>query len=201
MEHPPKTTITQLLLELQGGDRTRYNELFPLVYEELRALAHRQRQQWHGHNTVNTTALVHEAYEKLVDHARVDWESRAHFFAVAAKAMGYILLDYAKRRRAQKRGGDQQRVSFDERMGAEGKMPFSDEAADMLVALGEALKKLEKVNERQSRVVECRFFGSMTIKETAAALGISVATVNRDWEKAQAWLYREMSKATQGAAD
>lgn len=186
-----QTTITQLLVELQGGDPSKFNELFPLVYDELHALAQRQRRRG-AQQTINTTALVHEAYLKMVGQVDVNWESRAHFFAIAAKAMRYILLDYAKRQQAQKRGGGQPHVSLSEQqMG----LVLEEQPADNLIALDEALKKLEQRNERRSQVVVCRFFGNMTIKETAAALGVSVATVNRDWDIAQAWLFKEVEAA------
>ncbi len=122
----------------------------------------------------------------------------AHFFGVAARAMRQILIDYARKRKAQKRGGDVSKVSFDEMKLIEGKIRLSDERADALVALDEALKQLEKISERQSRIVECRFFGGLTIEETAAALGISTATVKRGWNLAQVWLYQEMQRALSG---
>ncbi|HMB92355.1 MAG TPA: sigma-70 family RNA polymerase sigma factor, partial [Rhodothermales bacterium] len=193
MSSSPQVTVTQLLAELRDGHQSYFNELLPLVYDELHVLAHQQRRRWHGDYTVNTTALVHEAYLKLVDQTTADYKSRAHFYAVAAQAMRYILIDYAKKRRAQKRGGDVPKVSFDEMKGLLGEtIKLSDERVEMLVILDEALEHLAQVDERLSRIVECRFFGEMTIKETADALDISTATVKRSWTTAQAWLYREI---------
>ncbi len=196
MAHPDPATVTQLLEAACGGDRAAIDQLFPLVYDELRMRAHRQRQHWHGANTLNTTALVHEAYIKLVDQGRAQWTSRVHFFSIAAKAMRNILIDYARRQQAQKRGGGQQKLSLEE-MQEVGKEPLvlTEERAESLLALEEALSRLEKISEREGRVVECRFFGGMTIKETAEALGISPATVGREWTTAQAWLYQEMHRA------
>ena len=195
MEPASQAEITRLLEALQQGDRTALDTLLPLVYEELRVLAHRQRQRRQGNDTLNTTALVHEAYLKLVDQSRANWEGRAHFFATAARAMRHILMNYARDRRAQKRGGDRPKLSLDE-LGQrlDGEVAASDENADVLLALDAALKELEQVNERQSRIVECRFFGGMSIEETAAALGISTATVSRGWALAQVRLYQHVQR-------
>ena len=140
MAHPDPATVTQLLEAACGGDRAAIDQLFPLVYDELRMRAHRQRQHWHGANTLNTTALVHEAYIKLVDQGRAQWTSRVHFFSIAAKAMRHILVDYARRQQAQKRGGGQQKLSLQEMQEA-GKEPLvlTDERAEALLALEEAL--------------------------------------------------------------
>ena len=194
MASSSQESVTRLLAAMREGDPNAANALFPLVYDELRALAHRKRQGWHGDETLNTTALVHEAYLKLIGQPEAAWESRSHFFAVAAKAMRHILITYAERRQRQKRGGDQQKVSLDELealMGNKG-LAFSEERTETLLVLDEALQRLERHSERQGRIVECRFFGGMTIQETAAALRISPATVKRGWMMAQAWLYREI---------
>ncbi len=185
---PVQTTVTRLLGELQGGNRDVLDELFSLVYNELHELAREQRVDWHGDYTLNTTALVHEAYLKLVGQAQTEWENRAHFLSVAAKAMRHILVDYARRCRAEKRGGDAQKLSLEE------VVVLTEERAEALVALEEALDRLAQVNEREAQVVECRFFGGMTIAETAAVLGVSPMTVKRDWAMAQAWLLVEMQK-------
>ena len=186
MADPPSAaTVTVLLEQAHAGDPTALDRVFPLVYDQLHQLAHRHRFHWRGDYTLNTTGLVHEAYLKLVDYD-LDWEGRSHFLAVAARAIRQILLDYAKHRRAKKRGGDAPKVSLDEAFG------LSDQQADELVDLDEALARLAAFSPRQSQVVECRFFGGLTIDETAMALGLSVATVNRDWRLAQAWLYREL---------
>jgi RNA polymerase sigma factor (TIGR02999 family) len=200
MEHvSQQDDVTRLLDALQHGDRAALDRLVPLVYEELRALAHGQRQRWQGDHTLDTTALVHEAYLKLVDQSRVSWESRAHFLATAAKAMRHILINYARDRRAQKRGGDQPKLSLEELSeGMEGTAVLSDDRAELLIALDAALTKLEHVNERQSRIVECRFFGGLTIEETAAALGISTASVSRGWALAQVRLFQDVQRELEG---
>lgn len=198
MEQLVQAEVTPLLEALARGDDTALDGLFPLVYQELRAVAHRQRRRVQGDDTLNTTALVHETYLKLVDHSRVNWESRAHFFATAAKAMRHILINYARDRRAQKRGGDRPQLSLEELSERrEGELAPSDDNADLLLALETALEKLEQVSARQSRIVECRYFGGMTVEETAAALGISTATVSRGWALAQVRLYQDMQRDLQ----
>jgi len=200
MEHvSQQDEVTRLLDALQHGDRAALDRLVPLVYDELRGLAHGQRQRWQGDHTLDTTALVHEAYLKLVDQSRASWESRAHFLATAAKAMRHILINYARDRRAQKRGGDQPKLSLEELSeGLGGTAVLSDDRAELLIALDAALTKLEQVNERQSRIVECRFFGGLTIEETAAALGISTASVSRGWALAQVRLFQDVQRELEG---
>lgn len=185
-------TITGLLQAIQRGERDALDTLFPLVYDELLVLAHRQRLSWHGDFTLNTTAVVHEAYLKLVDQKRLPAESRTHFFAVAAKAMRHILSNYARDRNALKRGGTVQHVDLKAQHDLATQLAFSEDQIDTLTALENALQRLEQIAERQSRVVECRFFGGMSVEETATALDISVRTVKRDWSFARAWLRREM---------
>ena len=199
MEHASHEEVTRLLEALQRGDGGALDALFPLVYEELRGVARRQRQRWQGDHTLDTTALVHEAYLKLVDQSQASWESRAHFLATAAKAMRHILINYARDRRTKKRGGDQPKLSLEE-LGEQlqGVAEFSADNADLLIALDAALKKLEQVNERQSRIVECRFFGGLTIEETAAALGISTASVSRGWALAQVRLFTDVQRELEG---
>ena len=185
----PQESVTQLLVAAREGNKNALNDLFPLVYEELRKLAHENRQGWYGDYTLNSTALVHEAYLKLADQSQLDLNSRAHFFAVAAKAMRHILINYAEARRTKKRGGDVEKLSLEEEKAMlEDVVVMSDDQADEIVALGEALKKLEATHPRQAQIVDCKFFGRMTNKETAGVLGISEATVKRDWLIAQAWL-------------
>jgi len=175
--------VTELIVGLQDGDPLAWDRLLPLVYDELRRIARRQLRRQRGDHTLNTTALVHEAYLKLVDPARVPYASRAHFFAVASRAMRHVLIDYARKHATAKRGGEWQRVPLDE-------LEISVEArADTLLALDEALTHLTQLNERLGRVVECRFFGGLTEAETAEALSITERTVRRDWVKARAWLY------------
>lgn len=196
MEDGAQTTVTRLLGELQTDNRDALRELFPIVYQELLELAHRQRRRWHGDYTLGTTALVHEAYLKLVDQEQVVAETRVHFFALAAKAMRHILCNYARARQTEKRGGQVKKVSLEEGAELPGPVPlFSEEQAGRLAALDVVLQRMAQVNPRRSQVVECRFFGGMTVEDTAAALGISPRTVKRDWAVAQAWLHREMSEA------
>jgi RNA polymerase sigma factor (TIGR02999 family) len=188
----PDATVTRLLHELEGGNHAASGELFALVYEELRLLAHRQRQGWYGDRTLGTTALVHEAYLKLVGGQSIAARSRAHFLAIAAKAMRHILTDYARGRRRHKRGGDLQPVPLDVLDALPGGLVLSDEQVDTLAALATALDGLEKESSRLLEVVDCRFFGGLSIADTAAVLGTSPATVKRDWTLARAWLYRAM---------
>jgi RNA polymerase sigma factor (TIGR02999 family) len=174
--------VTLILQAVREGDVRAADELFRIVYDKLHGIAAAQRFRWGGNETLNTTALVHEAYLKLVDQRQVDWASRAHFFSVAARAMRQILINYAKRQLAAKRGGGASHL------------PLSDaqlvapEAAEELVALDEALQELASVHERSSQVVECRFFGGLGITETADTLAVSRSTVERDWTFASAWL-------------
>jgi RNA polymerase sigma factor (TIGR02999 family) len=187
-----ETIVNRLLGELRAGHRQALHDLLPLIYDELRALARAQRRRWHGNDTLDTTALVHEAYLKLVDQTAVDASSRAHFLALAAKAMRHLLCNYARDRGRQKRGGGVQPVSLDAIEMLPAKVTFSMEQADALAALDAALERLERLDARQVAVVECRFFGAMSVEETAAALEISPATVKRVWTLTRAWLYREM---------
>lgn len=179
--------ITALLEAHAFGDPDALDELFPLVYEELRRMASRRMQEERSGHTLQTTALVHEAYMELVDLDDVDWQDRRHFFAVAARVMRNVLVDYAVKRNAQKRGGDRDRVPLEEQDGA------VSVALDNVLAVHQALDRLETIDERQVRVVECRFFAGLTIEETANVLGISTATVGRDWRIARAWLNRELT--------
>ncbi|MGI8617568.1 MAG: ECF-type sigma factor [Gemmatimonadaceae bacterium] len=192
MDPSAEDSITGLLRAVDRGDRAALDSLFPLVYDELSRLAHHQRRTWHGDLTLNTTALVHEAYLKLVDQKRLPAESRTHFFAVAAKAMRHILCNYARDRHRQKRGGDARHVSLGPTHDLAAQIAITDEHAATLDALDAALKRLEQVAERQARVVECRFFGGLSVEDTATALGISPRTAKRDWTFARAWLRREM---------
>lgn len=186
-------SVARLLDDLRHGRREALDELFPLVYDELRELAHRQRAAWQGDDTLNTTALVHEAYLKLVDQRRATWESQAHFLATAARAIRHVLINYARDRRAQKRGGGWERVSLDEHYLPAGTDAAAPSWEDRVVALDEALQRLASRSERQSRIVECRFFGGMTVEQTAHAIGVSVPTVTRSWTVARAWLHRELN--------
>ena len=185
-------TITGLLRAGERGDREALNTLFPLVYDELRNLARQQRRRWHGDITLDTTALVHEVYLKLAGQEEPRTQGRAHFCAVAAKAMRHILCNYARDRSRKKRGGGVQHLRLEPGHELAGQLQLSDDRTDRLVALDKALQTLEGIAERQARVVECRFFGGMSLEDTAAVLGVSPRTVNRDWMFARAWLQREM---------
>ena len=180
--------ITQLLGEVSEGNKNAVDALMPLVYSGLQQIAQRHLRGERANHTLNTTALVHEAYMKLVDQSRVTWQNRAHFYDISSQALSRILINYAESRNAQKRGGGQPIATFNEEA-------YQKEArADDLLALDEALTRLEKLNERQSRIVEFRFFGGLTQEEIAEALGVSVATVRLDWRMARAWLSRELSQ-------
>src|SRR5690606_5968721 len=183
----PSENITALLSAVREGDRAALDALFPLLYDELHRLAGSQRRQWHGNYTLNTTALVHEAYLKLFQQEDVHLRDRAHFFAMAAKAMRHILINYARDQRAKKRGGAHEHVSLSDAQN-EALGPMSEEAMHELLALDDALQELEKLSPRQSQVVECRFFAGLSVEETAEALGTSTATVKRDWRLASTWL-------------
>jgi RNA polymerase sigma factor (TIGR02999 family) len=185
MNTPP--TVTHLLALASAGDETALDRAFPLIYNELRGVARRQLRRKSEGYTLTSVALVHEAYIRLVDQTRVQWRDRAHFLAVAAMAMRRILIDGARRRRAVRRGGDARRVTLDMI-----DVATPDEHADLLLALDSALSRLAALDERQARVVECRFFGGLTEEETAAALGIGLRTAKRDWAKARSWLYLEL---------
>lgn len=171
--------VTDLLERLGQGDRDAFDELFPLVYRELDRLARIQRRRWNGNETLNTTGLLHEAYLKLAGQDTPQWKDRAHFLAVASRAMRQILLDYAKGRARAKRGAGYQHVSFEEMRESLREPGLTDGRLDALVALDESLTRLAAVNPRHSKIVECRFFGGMTIKDTGEVLGISPATVKR----------------------
>jgi len=189
-------TVSQLLLRLRVGDSDAFNRLLPLVYHQLHELARQERRRWSGDETLNTTALVHEAYLRLAADAAPAWENRAHFLGVASRAMRHILIDYAKGQRRAKRGGAQRLVALHEIEAALGAgTDPADAQTEALIALDDALHRLEQYDPRQSRIVECRFFGGMAIHETAKALGVSPATVKRGWAMAQAWLHRELARA------
>jgi len=180
--------FTALLEDLTGGNRTVVDALMPRVYDELRDLAHRKLRGERADHTLNTTGLVHEAYEKLVQQDRMTWQNRAHFMGIAALSMRRILINYAHKRNAQKRGGGAPVATFEDGMAPR------DVQAEELIDLDDALDRLEQLNERQSKVVTYRFFGGLTQKEIAEVLGVSVPTVRRDWRLARAWLSRELQQ-------
>lgn len=180
--------ITQLLKDWSDGDGRAPAQLMPLVYEELRRLADRYMSHERSSHTLQPTALVNEAYLRLIDQTRVDWQSRAHFFGIAAQLMRRILLDYARAHNAGKRWGAAKRLSLDDAA------ILPEQRASDLIALDEALESLAKMDARKSRIVELRFFGGLGVDETAELLGIHRATVLRDWAVAKAWLHRELSR-------
>ena len=182
---PDPPNVTQLLSDLREGRREAFNALLPQVYDELRRVARNQLRGERREHTLNTTGLVHEAYAKLVDYRELDWQSRAHFYAVAAQAMRRVLVSYARQRNAEKRGGDAIQVTLNESFGL---TTLGEHWADEVAALDAALQQLEAINPRYARIVECRFFANLSIKETAEALGVSPITVTRDWRMARAWL-------------
>ncbi|HEV8337976.1 MAG TPA: sigma-70 family RNA polymerase sigma factor [Candidatus Polarisedimenticolia bacterium] len=180
--------ITQRLAALKRGDEDAFNELFSLVYRDLRAIAHRALKRGRPDQTLKTTALVHEAYLRLVDQSRADWQDRGHFFSVAATAMRHILIDYARNRHAKKRGGGAIPIELDEpllRVEARG---------EELIALDAAITRLSEMSPRLGRVVELRFFGGLSVEETAEVLELAPRTVKRDWRIAKAFLYQNMTE-------
>jgi RNA polymerase sigma-70 factor, ECF subfamily len=179
-------SITDLLLQVRHGSPEALDRLFPLVYEALRRIARRQLHGERPGHSLDTTGLVHETYLRLVDHDRLQWQDRGHFFALASRAMRQILVDYARRYRALRRGGGACHQELHEEDAT------TDERGETLLALDEALERLAAINPRLSQVVECRYFGGLTEEETAQALGVTTRTVQRDWAKARGWLYLEL---------
>ncbi|HEV8366469.1 MAG TPA: sigma-70 family RNA polymerase sigma factor [Pyrinomonadaceae bacterium] len=184
----PTEDLTELLLEWQNGDSVALEKLTPLVYDELRRIAHRYMQRERSGHTLQTTALVHEAFVRLVDDKKMQLENRTHFFALMARVMRHVLTDHARRKGYAKHGGAMKQVS----------LPESDlmslERASELVALDEALLELASIDLRKSQVVELRYFGGLSLEETAEVMAISVMTVRRDWRVAKAWLFRELHR-------
>jgi RNA polymerase sigma-70 factor (ECF subfamily) len=186
MTTPSRQDVTDLLIEWSKGDQEALNKLMPLVYDELHRLASRHLRHERPGHTLQTTALVHEAYLKLVDQRKLTWQNRVQFFAAAAQVMRHILVDHARRRRALKRGGDYCRLSLDEAT-----ISSEEKNADLLT-VNEALNSLAAIDTQQSRVVELRVFGGLTVEETAEALGISSRTVKREWSMGKAWLHKQI---------
>ncbi|MEO8028947.1 MAG: sigma-70 family RNA polymerase sigma factor [Bryobacteraceae bacterium] len=183
----PQQQVTQLLVDWKNGNKQALDLLTPLVYDELRRLAEGYLRDERAAATIQPTALVHEAYLRLVAQNMPDWESRSHFFGVAAHLMRQILVDHARKHRSAKRGGGAAKVQLDEALG------FAPAKSNDVLALDDALKTLEAFDERKCKVIELRFFGGFSVEETAQALGISVATVGREQRMAEAWLHREMT--------
>lgn len=179
---------TDTLMRVTAGEQRAAEELLPLVYDELRALAARYLRQERGNHTLQATELVHEAYLRMIDQTRVDWKNRAQFFAIAAEMIRRILVDHARRRAAAKRGGAAVRLTLDESM-------IADTASNVdLLALDAALQDLAALNDRQARIVELRFFGGLSHEETAVALHVAERTVRRDWRLAKAWLGQRLER-------
>jgi len=185
-ELSPSTKVTALLIDWSNGSKAAYDKLVPLVHDELHRLAHRYMSRERPGHTLQTTALVDEAYLRLVDK-KVQWQNRTHFFAIPAQVMRRILVDHARAHAYQKRGGGTQKIELNEAM------VMAKERAAELVALDEALEKLKEFDARKARVVELRFFGGLTVDETAQVLSISANTVDRDWSTARAWLYNAVT--------
>ncbi len=188
MAYSADVTVTQLLLHWGDGDEQALDRLLPLVYEQLKQLAHARLAGERADHTLNTTALVHEAYLKLIDINQVQWKDRTHVLAMASRQMRRILVDYARERKAAKRGGVQYKVKLDE----ERLLPEAQ--IEIVLELDDTLKRLEELNPRRSQAVEHRYFGGMTVEETAAALGVSRATAERDLKFARAWLARDLGR-------
>ncbi len=187
MQTSASNEITRLLADWSNGDQSALEQLTPLVYRELHKLAHIYLSKERPGHTLQTTALIHEAYLRLIDQNIEEWQSRAHFYGVAAHLMRQILVEHARSRSAGKRGGNAVRLSLDEAL------DYSRDQAAELIALDDALTALSRIDERKCRVIELRHFGGLSVEETAQALGISVPTVVRDQRMAQAWLHRELS--------
>jgi RNA polymerase sigma factor (TIGR02999 family) len=180
--------VTELLVGWSNGDKEALDRILPIVYDELRKQAARYLRRERVGHTLQTTALIHEAYIRLVDQKNVRWQNRAHFFGISAQLMRRILVDHARSKRRAKRGGSDIRVSLDDAH------LITKETELDIIAVDEALERLAKIDEQQSKIVELRFFSGLTVEETAEVLNISPATVKRDWSMAKAWLHREISR-------
>jgi len=180
--------VTQLLIQWSNGDKAALDKLMPLIYEELRQLARHYMNRERAGHTLQTTALVNEAYLRLINRKQVHWQNRAHFFAIAAHLMRSILVDHARSHAYAKRGGGARKIALDEALAV------SQQRAADVVALDDALKRLAEIGRQQSRIVELQFFGGLTIEETAEVLGLSPATIKREWSTAKAWLYHELNR-------
>jgi RNA polymerase sigma factor (TIGR02999 family) len=194
---PSSAEVSRLITQVRAGDANAVAQLMPLVYDELRRLAALYLRRERGGHTLQATALVHEAYLKLVDQPPAEWQDRAHFLGIAARVMRRVLIDYARGHQAEKRGGEQVRLSFDEcQSSIEGATAISDGHLADLLTLDDAMDRLAAVDPKIARLVELRFYGGLSIEETAEVLGVSPATVKREWTLARAWLRREMGGTT-----
>lgn len=189
MAVPDEKNVTQMLADWRKGDRSALDKLMPMVYQELRRLASSYLRRERPDHTLQPTALVHEAYFRLVDQRNVSWQNRAHFFGIAAQMMRRILVDHARSHLYAKRGGGAQKLALDEAIAVPGQEPEVD-----IAALDEALNNLQAIDPRQSRIVELRYFGGLSIEATAEVLKISPATVKREWNIARTWLHREIRR-------
>ena len=187
MSQKPPSEITQMLIELTGGNRDVVNQILPHIYDELRRLAGSYLRRERADHTLQPTALVHEAYMKLIDQKQVHWQNRAHFFGIAAQVMRRILMDHARKHTAEKRGGEAEKLPLEEEI----LIVSHDRSAD-LIALDDALDNLAKLDEQKAKIVELRYFGGLSIEETAEVMGVSVPTINRQWRMAKAWLHAEL---------
>ncbi|MCG2589570.1 ECF-type sigma factor [Rhodohalobacter sulfatireducens] len=191
MVQTPEHTITHFLKDFNEGDREAFNMVFECAYKKLHQVAHVNRGRWQGNITLDTAAILHEAYLKLIDQSKTEWKNRDHFFAAVSKAMRQILINYARDQKREKRGGNFKKLPLDYlRLEAIEKQEIDDSI--ILVALDEAIKRLEQINPRQAQIVECLVFGGLSISETANALEVSTSTINRGWKMARLWLYREV---------
>jgi len=189
LQRGPSNQVTELLVRWRSGDKAALDSLMPLVYTELRRIANRYLQGERSDHTLQSTALVHEAYVRMTGQALPQWQNRAHFFAVAAQLMRQILVDHARSHRASKRGGDVYKLALEDAEEQPKVLDFD------IVALDDALKSLALMDEQQSRVVELKFFGGLSVDDTADVLGVSASTVKRDWTTARAWLFRELNRS------
>lgn len=192
-EHSPDQ-ITQMLLELTDGNKEVVNQILPHIYDELRKLASSYLRKERSNHTLQPTALVHEAYMKLIDQNRVQWQNRAHFFGIAAQVMRRILMDHARKHTADKRGGEFEKLPIEEEI-----LIVSQDKSSELIALDEALEELAKIDPDKAKIVELRYFGGLSIEETAEVMGVSVPTINRHWKMAKAWLYSQVAPSPQGS--
>lgn len=188
MSNETPNEITQMLVELTEGNQDVVNRILPHIYDELRRLAGSYLRKERADHTLQPTALVHEAYMKLIDQRQVKWQNRAHFFGIAAQVMRRILMDHARKHLANKRGGNAEVLPLEDEI-----LVVSHDKSAELVALDDALNQLNEVDPQKARVVELRYFGGLSIEETAEVMGVSVPTVNRHWRMAKAWLYTELS--------
>lgn len=191
----PMTTtssnVTQLLVDWRNGDEAAFAQLLPVVYDELHRIARRYMSRETASHTLQTTALINEAYLRLINQQNVDWQNRAHFFAVSARVMRGLLVDHARARAYEKRGGGAVQVSLNEELASTPELSLD------VLGLDEALEQLAVVDARKSRIVELRFFGGLSVEETAKVLGVSAITIKREWLKAKAWLFRELNREAQ----